>query len=88
MIEFKNGTQLKMVSGPWSEVGQDQVCHVVGAKSPYEHTDAISITVVMVAGQMSNVPWAKVIKPDGRVIMVSLLLMEEVEVLPYEKGGE
>lgn len=69
-VQFKDGMSLKSV---WFNNGEGG--YSVGWES------AISITVVMIPGQMCNVPWALVEfsdeKPDK---LLNLALMEEVVI--------
>ena len=58
MLEFKDGTKLRGL------VWEDRV--------QITDSEGADIEVVMVAGQMAYVPWAKVTYPDGSKAMWNL----------------
>lgn len=70
---LQQGDKIKAIYGPDQENG---AIYFTTRDKP---GNVRSIRVELVTGQMSMVPWAKVVTVGGGVIMVNLALMEMVE---------
>ena len=77
MSELNQGTKLSFVC---SQIGEEQIY--------YDIANGWDITVVMEAGQMSGVPWAKCTKEGQHPQMVNLALCESVGLVATSGEGQ